>query len=181
LSLKPQHIELEPKWTVGHGASGGRADIMVKDNSNKSLLIIECKTAGKEFNDEWKKMLINGGQVLSYGKQAGSTSFVSLYTSDIIDEEIVPSYFLITLRDNENLLDELADKAPLSYERAKLLDKEDIYKAIFVAHSNLPYLRDQKQCCLHSLRAGSLLRPKRCPYVVVILFVFLRVSILVTL
>lgn len=32
----PLHIELEPKWKVGHGASGGRADIMVKDNSGKS-------------------------------------------------------------------------------------------------------------------------------------------------
>lgn len=28
---KPEHIELEPKWKLGHGASGGRADILVKD------------------------------------------------------------------------------------------------------------------------------------------------------
>ena len=47
---KPQHIELEPKWKVGHGASGGRADILVKNQQNKPLLIIECKTAGKEFD-----------------------------------------------------------------------------------------------------------------------------------
>ena len=26
---KPEHIELEPKWKLGHGASGGRADILV--------------------------------------------------------------------------------------------------------------------------------------------------------
>ena len=37
---KPNHIELEPKWKLGHGASGGRADILVKDNYGKSLLII---------------------------------------------------------------------------------------------------------------------------------------------
>jgi len=126
---KPQHIELEPKWTVGHGASGGRADIMVKDNSGKSLLIIECKTAGKEFNDEWKKTLINGGQILSYAKQAGSTQFVALYASDFTDSEVKANYYLITLKDNEKLLEELADKEPLSYEKAKLLDKEDIYRA----------------------------------------------------
>ena len=54
---KPEHIELEPKWKVGHGASGGRADILVKDNSGKSLLIIECKTEGNEFKNE--KLLIN--------------------------------------------------------------------------------------------------------------------------
>ncbi|MDQ7046631.1 MAG: hypothetical protein Q9M39_03075 [Sulfurovum sp.] len=45
----PKHIELEPKWQVGHGASGGRADILIRDNNNKALLIIECKTAGSEF------------------------------------------------------------------------------------------------------------------------------------
>lgn len=36
---------------------------MVKDNSGKSLLIIECKTAGNEFDNEWKKTLINGRQI----------------------------------------------------------------------------------------------------------------------
>ena len=35
---KPEHIELEPKWKVGHGASGGRADILVKDQKEKPLL-----------------------------------------------------------------------------------------------------------------------------------------------
>jgi type I restriction enzyme M protein len=34
------------------------------------------KTEGKEFGDAWKKTLINGGQLLSYVKQAGSTQFV---------------------------------------------------------------------------------------------------------
>ena len=126
---KPQHIELEPKWKVGHGASGGRADIMVKDNSGKSLLIIECKTEGKEFEDAWKKTLINGGQLLSYVKQAGSTQFVSLYASDFLDDKVVPYYYLITLKDNEKLLKELEDKAPLSFEKAKGLDVEDIFKA----------------------------------------------------
>lgn len=126
---KPEHIELEPKWTVGHGASGGRADIMVKDNSSKSLLIIECKTAGTEFTKEWDKTKINGGQILSYAKQAGSTQFVALYTSDIVDGKVKADYFLITLKDNAKLLEELADKEPLSFAAAKLLDKEDIYEA----------------------------------------------------
>ena len=45
---KPEHIELEPTWKLGHGASGGRADILIRDNASKPLLIIECKTAGSE-------------------------------------------------------------------------------------------------------------------------------------
>ena len=41
---KPDSIELEPKWKLGHGASGGRADILIKDRKNNPLLLIECKT-----------------------------------------------------------------------------------------------------------------------------------------
>jgi type I restriction enzyme M protein len=126
---KPEHIELEPKWKVGHGASGGRADIMVKDNSGKSLMIIECKTEGKEYNTAWKKTLINGGQILSYVKQAGSTQFVCLYCSDYINGKVIWNNYLITLKDNEKLLLELAEKSPISFEKAKGLDVEDIFKA----------------------------------------------------
>jgi hypothetical protein len=53
---KPGHIELEPKWILGHGASGGRADIFIKNQAEKLPLIIECKTFGKEFTKEWKEM-----------------------------------------------------------------------------------------------------------------------------
>ena len=52
---RPEHIELEPRWTLGHDAKGGKADILVKDAEGKSLLIIECKTAGNEFNKEKRK------------------------------------------------------------------------------------------------------------------------------
>lgn len=38
---KPKHIELEPKWKIGHGASGGKADILVRNQQDKPLLLIE--------------------------------------------------------------------------------------------------------------------------------------------
>lgn len=127
---KPEHIELEPKWKVGHGASGGRADILVKDNTNKSFLIIECKTEGNEFKKEWNNTLQRGGQLLSYAKQAGSTQFVCLYTSNFDNGKLFrPFYYLISIKDNEKLLEELADKKPLSFKEAKALEVEDIYKA----------------------------------------------------
>uniref|UniRef100_UPI00286F51FE hypothetical protein n=1 Tax=Limnohabitans sp. TaxID=1907725 RepID=UPI00286F51FE len=28
---KPEHIELEPEWKLGHGGKSGRADILVRD------------------------------------------------------------------------------------------------------------------------------------------------------
>jgi len=126
---KPEHIELEPKWKVGHGASGGRADILVKDNSGKSLLIIECKTEGSEFKKEWNNTLQRGGQMLTYAKQAGTTQYVCLYASDFTDSKVIPYHYIISLKDNEKLLEELADKKPLSFKEAKALEVEDIYKA----------------------------------------------------
>ena len=39
-----QHIELEPRWQLGRGASGGKADVLVRDQQRRPLLIIECKT-----------------------------------------------------------------------------------------------------------------------------------------
>ena len=126
---KPEHIELEPKWKVGHGASGGRADILVKDNSGKPLLIIECKTEGNEFKKEWNNTLQRGGQMFSYAKQAGSAQYVCLYASDFVDGKVVYFSNVISLNDNKKLLEELADKKPLSFKEAKALEVEDIYKA----------------------------------------------------
>ena len=46
---RPEHIELEKEWHLGHDSKSGRADICVTDDSGSMLLIIECKTWGKEF------------------------------------------------------------------------------------------------------------------------------------
>ena len=126
---KPEHIELEPKWKVGHGASGGRADILIKDNTEKSFLIIECKTDGYEFKKEWENTKLNGGQMLTYAKQAGSTQYVCLYSSDFENGKITYNSYIISLNDNKNLLDSLVDKRPISFAQAKALEVEDIYNA----------------------------------------------------
>jgi type I restriction-modification system DNA methylase subunit/restriction endonuclease S subunit len=100
----PESIELEPKWKVGHGASGGRADILVKDRQGNSLLIIECKTAGNEYKKALKHTLFNGGQLFSYAQQDQSTQFLCLYASDFVDKkELKREYFVISLLDNEKI------------------------------------------------------------------------------
>ncbi|MBS8122080.1 hypothetical protein [Candidatus Vampirococcus lugosii] len=100
----PKHIELEPKWQVGHGASGGKADVLVKNNLGNSYLIIECKTAVGEFNNAWKQAQTKPTQIFSYAQQAKSTEFIALYASDFVDNEVRPEYYLISLKDNEDLL-----------------------------------------------------------------------------
>jgi hypothetical protein len=54
-------------------ASSGRADILVRDYTGNSLIIIEYKTYGKEFGDAWKDTQLTGGQLFSYARQEGST------------------------------------------------------------------------------------------------------------
>lgn len=101
---KAEHIELEPKWKVGHGASGGRADILIKDNSGKALLIIECKTPGREFDKAWRNTLQDGGQLFSYAQQISETQFLCLYTSDFDKGAVNYQSHIIAHRDNEKYL-----------------------------------------------------------------------------
>ncbi len=104
---KPEHIELEPKWKVGHGASGGRADILVKDNQDTPLLIIECKTPGPEFNKAWKNTELHGDQLFSYAQQIPDTQFLCLYTADYSETEgITKLSHIISHKDNPKVLDE---------------------------------------------------------------------------
>lgn len=124
---QPKHIELEPKWKLGHGASGGRADIWIKDNDGKSLLIIECKTAGKEYDNAWKDTLEDGGQLFSYFQQEKSTKFLALYASDFADSEIKFDYKLIAVIDNEEYLKSFGKKEVSSFKTADTVKK--IFKA----------------------------------------------------
>lgn len=101
---KPQHIELEPKWKLGHGASGGRADVLIKDNNGDALLIIECKTPGREFDKAWRSTLQDGDQLFSYAQQISETQFLCLYASDFTDGKAVYQSHIIAHRDNEKYL-----------------------------------------------------------------------------
>ena len=110
---KPEHIELEPKWKLGRGASGGRADILVKDNFGDPLLIIECKTAGTEFTRAWNKTLLDGDQLFSYAHQINKTQFLCLYQSDFTGDVTYTSN-IIAHRDNEKYLSDNPSLVPFS-------------------------------------------------------------------
>lgn len=105
---KPQHIELEPKWKLGHGASGGRADILVRNQQNRPLLLIECKTAGKEFEKAWKDTLHDGAQLFSYIEQEKGVEFVCLYASGFSEKEnkISIEQRIISHKDNITILND---------------------------------------------------------------------------
>lgn len=106
---RPEHIELEPRWTLGHDAKGGKADILVKDNEGNSLLIIECKTAGAEFNKEKKNTEEDGGQLFSYWQQEISTRWLALYASDWNDDGLSYKCLVINCTDDANIV-KMAEK-----------------------------------------------------------------------
>ena len=108
---RPEHIELEPRWTLGRGqeAKSGKADILVKDAEGKSLIIIECKTSGTEFNKEKKNTDDYGGQLFSYWQQENATRWLALYASDWHDDGLSYKCLVISCSDDANIV-KMAEK-----------------------------------------------------------------------
>ena len=121
-----RNMELEPRWQLGRGASGGKADILVKDNNGHEFLIIECKTYGSEFDKAWQKTLNDGDQLFSYAQQIKKTQYLCLYASDIEDEEVIYKNRIMTLKDNDDYLKTLKASKRLKYKDAS--DVKELYK-----------------------------------------------------
>ncbi|MBN1637556.1 MAG: N-6 DNA methylase, partial [Ignavibacteriales bacterium] len=129
---KPEHLELEPKWKVGHGASGGRADILVKDHNKKPMLLIECKTYDKEFTKAWRETLEDGGQLFSYAQQISETEFLCLYASEFDDKNntLNMQQRIISHKDNEKLLEKL--EKPKTYKKASnVKNRYEVWKETY--------------------------------------------------
>lgn len=110
---KSEDIELEKVWPLGHEGKSGRADICVNESGNpqKILFIIECKTAGKEFENAVKETEQDGGQIFSYWQQEKSTQWLAIYASNWDEEaqKVTHTCKVLNCSDDKNLL-EVADK-----------------------------------------------------------------------
>ncbi len=102
----PEDIELEKSWPLGRTQKSGRADICVynKNNSDEVLMIIECKTWGREFDKALNDMKTDGGQLFSYWQQEISAKWLVLYASDMKDGKIIYKSPAINCTDDKNLL-----------------------------------------------------------------------------
>lgn len=107
---RPEHLELEKRWTLGHEQKSGKADICVHDaNGTDMLCIIECKTDGAEYTKELGNMNTDGGQLFSYWQQERSAKWLVLYASNFADNRIEYSTESVDCSDDANIL-ELAKK-----------------------------------------------------------------------
>jgi type I restriction enzyme M protein len=125
----PNDIHLERKWKLGHGASGGKADINVYGKDEKTLFIIECKTWGEEFEKEKAKMELHGGQLFTYLQQDQNTKYISLYASKF-EEQITYTNLIIKIKDRKE--DLLKTKKIIEEEKLKLYinakNKKEFYE-----------------------------------------------------
>jgi len=94
---KPENIVLEKAFPLGHG--GGFGDILVTRDDGSTYLMIECKTYGEKYNYELKKILKDGGQLLTYFQQDTKTELLMLYASDLVEDRIVSEYKIINIEE----------------------------------------------------------------------------------
>jgi type I restriction enzyme M protein len=103
---RPEDLHLEKKWSLGRTQKGGKADIIIRGSDGKTLLIIECKTWGAEYEKEKRRMQSNGGQLFSYLQQEHSTQYLCLYTSTIENGEVRFENAIIHIEDDAKLLEQ---------------------------------------------------------------------------
>ena len=106
---RPEHIELEKTWSLGHEQKSGRADVLVKEDTGKTLFIIECKTYGKEYEKALKDTIHDGAQLFSYWQQEKYCKWLALYTSTLNKGKVEYKVRAIDCSDDKNL-EELAKK-----------------------------------------------------------------------
>lgn len=101
---RPEHIELEKEWHLGHDAKSGRADICVTNADGKMLFIIECKTSGREYQKALSNMKNDGAQLFSYWQQERGCEWLVLYASDFSDGIITYDTESVDCHDDKNIL-----------------------------------------------------------------------------
>jgi type I restriction enzyme M protein len=120
----PADIILENTWKLGRQEKG-RLDILVK-KEGKAFLMIECKTFGKEFQNEFAKMKRDGGQLFSYFQQDTNAELVMLYTSQLEEKGITFENQIIKIEEDYRQARSVAEL----YERwNKLFSNNGVFEA----------------------------------------------------
>lgn len=114
----PNDIHLERRYPSGRGASGGKSDVCVYGKDGKSLMVIECKTWGTEFEKENKKMEQHGGQLFAYLANDQNAKFLVLYASQLNDSKNDFKY--------ENLIIHIKDREEDLKKSLKQIEEENI-------------------------------------------------------
>jgi len=129
----PKDLMLEKKWKLGRTSKGGKADINVTGRNSKTLMIIECKTWGVEFEKEKERMRVNGGQLFSYFQQDKSTRYLCLYTSCVNEDFIHKDKFV----DYKNVIVNVEDTIAEIYKQQNEDEKIITYQKATTVEDSL--------------------------------------------
>lgn len=130
---RPEHIEIEKTWQLGHEQKSGRADICVTDEQGNMLFIIECKTWGSEFNKALADTINDGGQLFSYWQQEQNCKWLILYASDYCNDNLEYKAKTINCSDDANRL-AIAKKdptIPLYRNAHSVTEKYEVWKETY--------------------------------------------------
>ena len=140
----PNSIVLEQPYKAGH--KDCYLDILVKDLDNKSFLMIECKTWGKEYEKEKNQIFKDGGQLLSYFNQDKNSKALCLYASHIENNEISYRNDIIDTKElSGNNVQELFDSWDNTFYQKGIFEKQINaydYKNIGLVYEDLQDLKD---------------------------------------
>lgn len=114
IGYKPSQIVLEPMTPGGRQDSNFYCDILVRNNDNVPYMLIECKNAGDDYEDEWKRVKKDGGQLFRYYNSYRKAQYLCLYCSDFVDGKLKRDYQLIKMTDNE---EQIQDADVLSFAK----------------------------------------------------------------
>lgn len=120
-----KHIVFEPAFKSGHVNKPSYGDILVFDKEYNPLVLIENKTFGSKFSEEWNNMQKDGGQLFSYlgtlVNELGFCENLVLFAADFDEREILKSH-IITLKDNEKRIKELDNPKTFSNTKGKYFE-----------------------------------------------------------
>ena len=140
----PNSIVLEQPYKAGH--KDCYLDILVKDLDNKSFLMIECKTWGKEYEKEKNQIFKDGGQLLSYFNQDKNSKALCLYASHIENNEISYRNDIIDTKElSGNNVQELFDSWDNTFYQKGIFEKQINaydYRNIGLTYEDLQDLKD---------------------------------------
>ena len=160
---RPEHIELEKEWHLGHDAKSGRADICVTDAKGNMLFIIECKTWGREFDKALTDTKNDGAQLFSYWQQEQSCKWLVLYASDLkagaieykaptIDCSDDANIILLSKKDKSIKLYRDAHTAPDKFEVWTETYASQIHDDLIFSADSVAYQIGVKPLCKKDLR-----------------------------
>ncbi len=105
---RPGDLFLEKKWSLGRTKKSGKADITVKGSDGNTILIIECKTWGHEYEKGKTRMQANGGQLFSYLQQDRNAKYLCLYTSAVLNNSVKYENAIVRIEDDDKLREQFA-------------------------------------------------------------------------